>query len=566
MILAPRGRDAEVIAQVVARDGIATEALANFAELVECCKEGAAGAVVADEAIDGAEMEPLVAWLATQEPWSDFPIVALLSRRLGKGDAVSRANLAALGNVVILERPLSVETLGSAADSALRARRRQYTAREALAGKLAASEALALLNQTLEAKVRERTNALAQANDRITAQGIDRERTQQALAHYQKMDALGRLTGGVAHDFNNLLSVIQGSVELISLLSSEEKVRDRAKTAKAACLRGAKLTAQLLSFARDQTLDLKSLSIRSLFHDVAELARPILGPGIEMSTFVGEGAEFAMADSTQMEMALLNLLINARDAMDGCGSIAVTASLAASPNGAVADGMHVLIEVRDNGPGMTSEIAAKAFEPFFTTKAVGKGTGLGLSQVYGMAQQSGGAAFVRSVEGQGATVEIWLPLAEQARAVALPFPAEQKSLDGLKIMVVEDDELVRAGVAEALTSFGCVVLQASSGDEGLAALARGRPDLLLTDYLMPGMTGAQLATEARAMFPDLPVLVVTGYADMGAIEAAIGENAILRKSFELTELAEAVARSVAAHSEHAAPHSRLPCDMPQGWP
>lgn len=549
LILAPRGRDAEVIARVVARSGAPAEALANFGELAERVLDGAAGAVIADEAMDTVAMQPFLAWLAAQEPWSDFPIVALLSRRLGRGDESLRANLAALGNVMILERPLSVETLGSAVDSAMRARRRQYAAREVLAAKFAALQELAVLNQTLEAKVRERTNALAQANDRITAQMIDRERTQQALAHYQKMEALGRLTGGVAHDFNNVLSAIQGSVELISLLSSEEKVRERARTAKAACMRGAKLTTQLLSFARGQTLDLKSLSIRSLFDVVGELAQPLLGAGVEMSSSVGEGAEFVIADATQMEMAMLNLAINARDAMDGSGRIVLRASLAAVPAGQAAGQMRVLIEVSDNGPGMSPEVAAKAFEPFFTTKPVGKGTGLGLSQVYGMAQQSGGAAAVRSVEGEGVTVEIWLPLAESARAAEpAPLP-EREVLDGLKILVVEDDDLVRAGMAEVLSSLGCEVSQAASGLEGLSVLARGRPDLLLTDYLMPGMTGAQLATQARALFPDLPVLVATGYADMGAIEAAIGENAILRKPFQLADLAQAVVRSVGIDSE-----------------
>jgi signal transduction histidine kinase len=546
LILAPRGRDAEVIARVLQRGGMPSETLQQFEALLERVQAGAGAAIITDEALIGQDLGPFSAWLAAQEPWSDFPMVVLLSRRLGRGDVALRTALGALGNVVILERPLSVETLGSAADFALRARRRQYAARGAMADKLAASEALAALNQTLEVQVRARTNALAQANDLITAQVMDRERTQQALAHYQKMEALGRLTGGVAHDFNNLLSVIQGSVELISLLSTEEKVRARARTAKAACERGAKLTGQLLSFARNQTLDLQPLSVAALFDTVMELARPLLGTAIEMSSSIAEGAEFAIGDANQMEMALLNLAINARDAMDGSGKLSFHAGRAAAPSGTLADGDYLCIAVADNGPGMSPEIAAKVFEPFFTTKAVGKGTGLGLSQVYGMAQQSGGAALVRSVEGAGATVEIWLPAASNALETRAAYQGDRSMLAGLKILLVEDDDLVREGMVEALSSFGCKVSQAASGGEGLSLLAQGRPDLLLTDFLMPGMNGAELACKARLLFPDLPVLVATGYADMGAIESSVGENVVLRKPFALADLARAVASAAAA--------------------
>ncbi|HEX8406843.1 MAG TPA: response regulator [Duganella sp.] len=543
LVLAPKGRDAEVIAGVVERDGVAVHALADFGALTDAVMAGASAAVVAQEALVGHDMGTLGSWLAAQAPWSDFPFVVLLSRRLGKGDAAFRATLAALGNVVILERPLSAETLGSAVESALRARQRQYLAREALAERLAASEALAVLNQTLESRVSDRTRALSQANDQITAQLMERERTQQALAHYQKMEALGQLTGGVAHDFNNMLSIIQNSVELIAMISAEEKVRARALTAKAACQRGAKLTSQLLSFARNQMLDLRPISISDLFDVVTELAKPLLGADIEVVCHIEAGAAFVIADANHLEMAMLNLAINARDAMEGKGRLTMRSSRAPA-KGTLEAGDYIRIDVSDTGPGMSPDIAAKVFEPFFTTKAVGKGTGLGLSQVYGMAQQSGGAAFVRSVEGHGATVEIWLPLAPVA-APAPVRPNDADALAGLKILLVEDDALVREGMAEALTSFGCEVAQTSSGTEGLAALAARRPDLLLTDYLMPGMTGAELACEARTLFPDLPILVATGYADMAAIESAIGGNAVLRKPFALSELALAVAKSTA---------------------
>ena len=542
LILAPRGRDAEVVSGVVGQTGVHCETVASFEDLAKKIVAGAGIAVIADEALNGVDVGPLASWLAAQEPWSDFPFVVMLSRRMSKADLELKATLAALGNVVILERPLSAETLGSAASSALRARRRQYQAREVLEGRQAASDQLAALNGSLEAQVQDRTRALSLANDRITAEVIEREKAQQAISHYQKMESLGRLTGGVAHDFNNLLNVIQGSMDLLLLTNFDESVRRRVAIAKSACVRGAKLTSQLLAFARNQTLDLKPLSVAELFYNVVELSKPLLGPGIEIFTSVGDDADLVAADANQMEMALLNLAINARDAMEGQGTLIFKASVSSTAPKALPVGDYVKIEVSDNGPGMSEEIAAKVFEPFFTTKGVGKGTGLGLSQVYGMAQQSGGAAFAQSVEGEGATIEIWLRRASIHSEKSPVAKSDAPKLAGLHVLLVEDDDLVRVGMADALISFGCEVRQAACGADGIVELERERPDVLLTDYLMPGITGAELAAKARTLYPGLPVLVETGYADMGAIEGALGGNAVLRKPFQLSDLASAVAR------------------------
>lgn len=554
LILAPRGRDAEVMCSVLARDDSACSVVHDFAALAAAIEEGAGTAIVAEEALNGVDIAPLFAWLARQEPWSDFPFVILLAKLLGVPQDGARARLDQLGNIILLERPLNAQTLRSAATSALRARRRQYQARDLLAERerTAASlqqsqQALLSLNETLESRIAERTHALAQANDRLMNEVIERERVQQAMVQFQKMEAVGRLTGGIAHDFNNLLNVVQGSMDLILLLSKDEVARERAEIARRACQRGGKLTGQLLAFARNQNLDLRQAEPGALFDGVRELVATSVGSAVRLRFEVAQPCSSVLADANQMEMALLNLAINARDAMDGGGELSFHAGDARPPEGLLPPGDYVRIAVTDNGPGMSPELVAMVFEPFFTTKAVGKGTGLGLSQVYGMARQSGGAARILSQPGAGTTVEIWLR-AWDGSAGGLPAEAGLAALPQARrcarILVIEDDNFVRESMVSSLEAFGHTVTQAADGEAGLRALHEARPDLVITDYLMPGITGAELMLQARAIFPGIPMIIATGYADMHAIDQVLGDDILLRKPFQLAELAVSVERAL----------------------
>ncbi len=562
LILAPQGRDAEVMCSVLARDDGACTIVRDFAALAAAIEEGAGTAIVAEEALNGIDAARLHAWLGRQEPWSDFPFVILLAKLIGLPPDGARARLDQLGNIILLERPLNAQTLRSAATSALRARRRQYQARDLLAERerTAASlqhsqDALLSLNETLESRIEERTRALAQANDRLMNEVIERERVQQAMVQFQKMEAVGRLTGGIAHDFNNLLNVVQGSMDLILLLSKDEVAKQRAEVARRACQRGGKLTSQLLAFARNQNLDLRQSEVGALFDGVRELIATSLGSRIRLRFAVEPDCPLVMADANQMEMALLNLAINARDAMDGGGELCFHAGPTRPPEGLLPPGDYVRIAVADNGPGMSAELVAKVFEPFFTTKAVGKGTGLGLSQVYGMARQSGGAARILSEPGAGATVEIWLRAWDGALAAApVPASAPVQPVPGARILVVEDDNFVRESMVSALEAFGHTVTQAADGETGLLALRRDCPDLVITDYLMPGMTGAELMQQAREIFPGIPMIIATGYADMHAIDQVLGSDILLRKPFQLAELAASVGRALdrAARQERRA--------------
>jgi signal transduction histidine kinase/ActR/RegA family two-component response regulator len=563
LIFAPRGRDAEVMCSVLERADDACSVVHGFAELTDAIGRGAGTAIIAEEALHGVDMRPLHAWLASQEPWSDFPFVILLTKVIGPQPDGARARLEELGNIILLERPLNAQTLRSAASSALRARRRQYQARDVLADRerTAASlgqsqQALLSLNETLESRIEERTRALAQANDRLMNEVIERERVQQAMVQFQKMEAVGRLTGGIAHDFNNLLNVVQGSMDLILLLSKDEVAKQRAEIARRACQRGGKLTSQLLAFARNQNLDLRPAEVGDLFDGVRELVATSVGSRIALRFEVEDGCARVFADANQMEMALLNLAINARDAMDGGGELAFHAGNARPPNGLLPAGDYVRIAVTDSGAGMPPELIAKVFEPFFTTKAVGKGTGLGLSQVYGMAQQSGGAARILSQPGTGTTVEIWLRAWDGAGALdAAPLAAAVPDAGpGFHILVVEDDNFVRESMVLSLEAFGHAVTQAADGEAALRELQRRRPDLIITDYLMPGITGAELMLRAREVFPGIPMIIATGYADMHAIDQVLGDDILLRKPFQLAELALSVERALGRAGPSAPRH------------
>jgi len=555
LVLAPRGRDQDVILRVLGSQGVACEGIDSLAALIDAIGEGAGAAVLAEEALRDVELARLVAALDAQDAWSDFPFVILVSSENLKARQDTNQLLARMGNVIMLERPLNTETLHSATLAALRGRRRQYAARDVLTDLSRTAESLqnskadlVRLNETLESRIDERTRALALANDRLMTEAFERERVQQALMQFQKMEAVGQLTGGIAHDFNNLLNVVQGSMDLILLMSKDDTTRRRAEVARKACQQGAKLTSQLLAFSRNQRLDLKPTAVPAMLAGVRELLATSLGSSVRFTIDVDPSAHYVLADTNQMEMALINLAINARDAMPGGGELTVQAARVAADAvpAELTAGDYVRIAVTDTGEGMSAAVMAKVFEPFFTTKGVGKGTGLGLSQVYGMAQQSGGTARVASAPGLGTTVEIWLRVAAAPDGVAevAERGGPRLSQTGARILVVEDDNLVRQSMVESLEALGYLVTPAGDGEAGLRELQRERPHLMITDYLMPGMTGAELVRRASIDYPGLPMIISTGYADMEAVDKVIGDNFVLRKPFELSDLANSVDKAL----------------------
>jgi signal transduction histidine kinase/CheY-like chemotaxis protein len=407
------------------------------------------------------------------------------------------------------------------------------------------------LNETLERRIEERTRELAQLNDRLMHEISERERNQAASVQGQKMEAIGRLTGGIAHDFNNLLHVSIGNLELIDRVATDERVIRFAATARKALNRGTKLTGQLLAFARNQSLDLKAVDLAVLIDGMQELLAVSVGSGINIDFDFAVGMPPALADPNQIEMAILNLAINARDAMPDGGTLLLRTDCHdfADDDELLRPGRYAVVAVSDTGTGIRAENLGKVFDPFFTTKQVGAGTGLGLSQVYGIAKQSGGVARIHSRLGEGTTVELWLPLAsEEMIAAAVPEPAAD-AVPGpaqRSILVVEDDPEVRQFMVESLGMLGYPVREAADGLAGLAAIRDHAPDLLIVDFLMPDMNGAQVVAAVTAILPQLPIIVATGYADMRAIDEVIGENFVLRKPFQISELAKLVATALAS--------------------
>jgi signal transduction histidine kinase/ActR/RegA family two-component response regulator len=557
LIHAPRGRDAAVVQNVLGtvHKGVVCS---EPAQLLQCVQEGAATAILTEEALgDPALVHALANWLAAQPSWSDFPFIVLATKQPGRRSAEAIDTLHSLGNVILLERPLNAETLLSAADAAVRARRRQYATRQHLAELSRTREEVERLNGQLEARILERTRELASANDRLMKEIAERERAQAALTQVQKMEAIGRLTGGIAHDFNNLLHVVNMNLELISLYAKEEKVKPVVERAKSAARRGSKLTGQLLSFARSQSLLPRLTNVNRLLLGMKDLVEISVGAGVQVNLELCDDQPSVVVDASQLEMAVLNLAVNSRDAMPEGGTLTISTCRheREEADEDLPPGAYVVVRVTDTGGGIPPQLLSKVFDPFFTTKPLGSGTGLGLSQVYGFARQSGGIASIHSQVGKGTTVELFFPAAsadaqvpaEQMQAPEVPPPVEPRH-----ILVVEDDPDVRRVIVECLGLIGYTVSEAPNGTEGLAAIASSKPDLLVVDYAMPDMTGAEVISKARAMVGELPVILATGYADMAAVERLAGKPAILRKPFDINSLGAAVASALEPTREQPA--------------
>ncbi len=393
-----------------------------------------------------------------------------------------------------------------------------------------AEKTLLRLNETLEERVAERTEALADANQRLQREMQERERAEEALRHAQKMEAVGQLTGGIAHDFNNMLTGIIGSLDLMQRYIAAGRSDEIGRFSDAAVTsahRAAALTHRLLAFSRRQSLDRKRLDPNQLVHSLEELFARTKGEHIELKLRLAAHVWPVNTDANQLENALLNLVINARDAMPEGGELRIetrncTLTEDNSEPGleAITPGQYVLLSVSDNGAGMSPAIQAKAFDPFFTTKPIGQGTGLGLSMIYGFAQQSGGHVSLHSEPGKGTRVELYLPRhAEQVHASPKVLSPQGAPLarHGESVMVVEDDPAVRMLVLNVLDELGYHAHPAADAKTALPLLESSlRIDLLVTDVGLPGLNGRQLAEMARQHRPGLKVLFMTGYAEKAA--------------------------------------------------
>ena len=388
-----------------------------------------------------------------------------------------------------------------------------------------AEAALRELNDTLESRVAERT--------------ADLERAHEQLRQSQKMEALGALTGGVAHDFNNLLTPIVGSLDLLQrkglggdregrLIDGALQSAERAKT----------LVQRLLAFARRQPLQPKPVDLGSLVTGMADLVASTTGPQIKVIVDLADGLPAAVVDPNQVEMAILNLSVNARDAMEGGGTLRISAqdeAVGYRNKQGLKPGRYVRLSVADTGTGMDDATLRKAAEPFFSTKGVGRGTGLGLSMVHGLAEQLGGTLVIESKLGIGTNVEMWLPASDQEAAQADRAQEGEARLTTGTALLVDDEDLVRTSTADMLGELGYDVIEARCAEEALKIVDERRFfDLLVTDHLMPGMTGTELAREVRARLPDIKILVISGYAEVDGVAPDLNR---LTKPFRQSDLA-----------------------------
>ncbi len=415
----------------------------------------------------------------------------------------------------------------------------------------------------LEEAVRERTQELWEANQALKSEAIERQAAEAQLRQVQKMEAVGQLTGGIAHDFNNMLAVVVGGIDLARrrLNGPRREVMTHLTNAMEGATRAAALTRRLLSFARSEPLMPERVESAILVGGMSELLDRTLGERIKVVTELADEAWPVFVDPHQLENAIVNLAVNARDAMDGEGTLTIRTrnrEMAANEAGDIRAGEYLVLEVTDTGCGMTPEVKERAFEPFFTTKAMGKGTGLGLSQIFGFAHQSGGEVGIESAVGKGTTVSIYLPLTDAEASNVRTHPAvqlrseDEMTVPGARILLVEDDPRVRTATVGALEDLGYEPIACAGGAEALALFESMEFDLVISDVIMPEMTGPELIRELKSRHPEIAVLFVTGYVGEGESEDLVGYD-LLRKPFTVSTLSTAVATAIARRSSVSRP-------------
>ena len=417
--------------------------------------------------------------------------------------------------------------------------------------------------QLLEEAVRDRTQELWEANQALKAEAIERQAAEAQLRQVQKMEAVGQLTGGIAHDFNNMLAVVVGGIDLARrrLNGPRREVMNHLTNAMEGATRAAALTRRLLSFARSEPLIPERVDSAILVGGMSELLDRTLGERIKVVTELADDAWPVFVDPHQLENAIVNLAVNARDAMDGQGTLTVrTRNLAMGANevGDIRAGDYLVLQVDDTGCGMTPEVKDRAFEPFFTTKEMGKGTGLGLSQIFGFAHQSGGEVGIESEPGEGTTVSIYLPRTDVAASNIRAHPAmhmrseDEMTVPGARILLVEDDPRVRTATVGALEDLGYEPIACAGGAEALALFDSMEFDLVISDVIMPEMTGPEMVRELKSRRPDIAVLFVTGYVGEGESDDLVGYD-LLRKPFTVSTLSTSVAIALSRRATESRP-------------
>ncbi|MDO9363677.1 MAG: response regulator [Sphingopyxis sp.] len=678
LISAPYGNDASSVADLLVQHGYNASVFAALDDIAKAI-DGDAGVILVTEEALSADLGPLHRALDAQQAWSDIPFILLTGRQAGRtsGHETLRRRLpdSAL-NVVMLERPLSAESLTSAVASAMRARQKQFEIRDQLselasertrlstlldalpvgiafiepdgatrlsnpeyrrflpsgetpsrlpdgelrwegydsdgarigrdrfvtpralrgetihgieflhhpvaggsiwtrvsgvplldgAGRVTGAisvivdiddqkrgqVALADAAQKLEALVAERTAELTDALARLEAEAEERARAEDALRQAQKMEAVGQLTGGIAHDFNNMLTGVTGAIDVLRRRIATGRLDDLDRfmdAASSSAQRAAGLTARLLAFSRRQSLDSRATDVNALIASLEDLLRRTMSEQILVSTHLVDDLPAAIVDTNQLENAVLNLAINARDAMPEGGTLLVETGFAQLSDGDcasqpdLAPGAYVTVTVSDTGVGMDAATLGKVFEPFFTTKPIGQGTGLGLSMVYGFVNQSKGCVKIESEKGKGTAVSIFLPIADSDAIMRERTPEAIHHGDGETVLLVEDDASVRLLVSDVLGELGYKAVEAAEPFAAIRLLESGaRFDLMITDVGLPSMNGRQLADIARQHLPDLPILFITGYAQNAAARTDfLGTNMqMISKPFQIEMLSSKI--------------------------